>query len=110
MNELVRESLSEKKKIKDLFMVVIKSIDISQNRKLVSSLIQFASNLCYGTGKFRTMLKTENTQTFFATLRDILVTTEPDDKDEKQVRADKVLLKHALLGFIGNLCVDALLR
>lgn len=39
MNEFVRESLSEKKKIKDLFLVVIKSIDINENRKLISSLI-----------------------------------------------------------------------
>ena len=39
MNEFVRESLSEKKKIKDLFLVVIKSIDINENMKLISSLI-----------------------------------------------------------------------
>jgi hypothetical protein len=39
MNEYVRERLSEKKKIKDLFLVVIRSIDIGKNRKLVSSLI-----------------------------------------------------------------------
>lgn len=56
MSEPVRMNLSEKKKVKDLFMVVIKSIDINQNRKVVSSLIQFASNLCYGTGKFRRLL------------------------------------------------------
>jgi tetratricopeptide (TPR) repeat protein len=56
MVEAVRLNLSEKKKMKDLFLVVIKSIDIKQNRKLVASLIQFVSNLCYGTGKFRKML------------------------------------------------------
>jgi len=39
LNEFVREHLSEKKKIKDLFLVVIKAIDIDANRKLVSSLI-----------------------------------------------------------------------
>ena len=39
MNELVRESLSEKKKIKDLFLVVINSIDVGENKKLLSSLI-----------------------------------------------------------------------
>ncbi len=110
MNEMVRDSLSEKKKIKDLFMIVIKSIDISQNRKLVSSLIQFASNLCYGTGKFRTMLKTENTSNFFSTIRQILASNEIEEKDDKIVKADKVLLKHATLAFIGNLCVDAQLR
>lgn len=54
--ESVRVNLSEKRKMKDLFLVVIKSIDIKENRKLVASLIQFASNLCYGTGKFRKML------------------------------------------------------
>lgn len=60
MNELVRDNLSEKKKIKDLFLVVIKSVDIQQNRKLIGSLIQFVSNLCYGVGKFRVMLRAEN--------------------------------------------------
>jgi hypothetical protein len=54
--ESVRVNLSEKKKMKDLFLVVIKSIEIKENRKLVASLIQFVSNLCYGTGKFRKML------------------------------------------------------
>ena len=39
MNEAVRMNLSEKKKIKDLFLVVIRSIDIKQNRSLVASLI-----------------------------------------------------------------------
>jgi len=39
LNEFVRESLSEKKKIKDLFLVVLKSISIQENKKLVSSLI-----------------------------------------------------------------------
>ena len=58
MNEAVRMNLSEKKKIKDLFLVVIRSIDIKENRPLVASLIQFASNLCYGTNKFRRMLIT----------------------------------------------------
>ena len=48
MNEFVRENLAEKKKIKDLFLIVIRSININENKKLVSSLISFASNLCYG--------------------------------------------------------------
>lgn len=39
MNEYVRENLAEKKMIKDLFLVVIKSIKIEENRKLLSSLI-----------------------------------------------------------------------
>ena len=60
LNEMVRGQLSEKKKIKDLFLVVIRSVSVEENRKLLSSLIQFASNLCYGTGKFRTMLRAEN--------------------------------------------------
>ena len=56
MHEEVRSDLSEKKKIKDLFLVVINSINIKENRQLVSQLISFASNLCYGAGKFRRML------------------------------------------------------
>jgi len=39
MSEAVRMNLSEKKKVKDLFLVVIKAIDITKNRKVVSSLI-----------------------------------------------------------------------
>lgn len=56
LSEVVRATLSEMTKIKDLFLIVIKSIDVAENMKLVSSLIQFVSNLCYGTGKFRKML------------------------------------------------------
>ena len=48
LNEVVRNNLSEMPRIKDLFLVVIRAINISENRKLVSSLIQFVSNLCYG--------------------------------------------------------------
>lgn len=48
LNEIVRGNLSDKKKIKDLFLVVIKSIEIAKNKELISSLIQFFSNLCYG--------------------------------------------------------------
>lgn len=39
MVEAVRVNLSEKKKVKDLFLVVIRSIDIKENNKLVASLI-----------------------------------------------------------------------
>lgn len=39
MSEVVRMNLSEKKKVKDLFLIVIKAININQNRKVVSSLI-----------------------------------------------------------------------
>ena len=39
MTEPVRMNLSEKKKVKDLFLVVIRSINIEENRQTVSSLI-----------------------------------------------------------------------
>ena len=39
MKEVVRMNLSEKKKVKDLFLVVIRAIDIDKNRAVVSSLI-----------------------------------------------------------------------
>lgn len=110
LNEFVRESLSEKKKIKDLFLVVINAIDINENRKLVSSLIQFVSNLCFGNGKFRTMLRTENTSSFFQTLKRILKSAERLERDDKPTISDKILLRHATLAFIGNLCVDQTLR
>ena len=53
LNEQVRHNLSEKKKIKDLFLVVIRSVDIPKNKALISSLIQFIANLCQGTGKLK---------------------------------------------------------
>jgi Sec-independent protein translocase protein TatA len=91
MNEAVRSNLSEKKKIKDLFLVVIRSIDIKKNKVVVSSLIQFISNLCYGTGRLRTMLAKEDTGEFMATLKQILVQVkekdepaEDEDKDEDE--------------------------
>ena len=39
MSEPVRVNLSEKKKVKDLFLVVIRAINVDENRKVVSSLI-----------------------------------------------------------------------
>ena len=39
MAEPVRMNLSEKKKVKDLFLVVIRSINVEENRQTVSSLI-----------------------------------------------------------------------
>ena len=39
LNEQVRHNLSDKKKIKDLFLVVIRSVDIPKNKALISSLI-----------------------------------------------------------------------
>ena len=69
MNDTVRSNLSDKKKIKDLFLVVIRSIEICKNKYLISSLIQFISNLCYGNGKLRQMLAREDSNEFFATLR-----------------------------------------
>lgn len=64
--------MSDKKKIKDLFLVVIRSIEINKNKKLISSLLQFISNLCYGSGKLKMMLAKENMSEFSATLRDVL--------------------------------------
>jgi hypothetical protein len=69
MNDIVRSNLSDKKKIKDLFLVVIRSIEICKNKYLISSLIQFISNLCYGNGKLRQMLAREDSNEFFGTLR-----------------------------------------
>ena len=48
LNEVVRGTLSEMNKIKDLFLIVIRSVNMTETRDLVSSLIQFVSNLCYG--------------------------------------------------------------
>lgn len=39
MVDIVRENLSEKKKIKDLFLVVIRAVNIDENRRLVASLV-----------------------------------------------------------------------
>lgn len=73
MMETVRMNLSEKKKVKDLFLVVIRAINIDENREVVASLIQFASNLCYGTGKFRRLLIAAEAPTeFIQTLVSIL--------------------------------------
>lgn len=119
MNEAVRSNLSEKKKIKDLFLVVIRSIDIKKNKVVVSSLIQFISNLCYGTGRLRTMLAKEDTGEFMATLKQILVQVkekdepaEDEDKDEfeKKEVAHKSLAKSAVYCLCGNLCIEKKLR
>ena len=135
MNETVRMNLSEKKKVKDLFLVVIRAIDIDKNRPVVASLIQFASNLCYGTGKFRRLLISGEAPTdFIATLSSILTSvSKPVDLAEVMAKAvlaggneeekkegdssasiseegKRVLLKSTVLNFIGNLCVETQLR
>lgn len=45
LNEYVRTQLSEKKKIKDLFVSVIKALDVDQNISVFGTLISFGSNL-----------------------------------------------------------------
>jgi len=51
---------------------------------LISSLLQFISNLCYGTGKLKMMLAKENMSEFTSTLREVLdqinVELKPDDE------------------------------
>ena len=124
MAEPVRMNLSEKKKVKDLFLVVIRSINIDENREVVSSLIQFASNLCYGTGKFRRLLiASEQPLDFINTLSSILksvqkpidmataeATEESKQDDIISQESSRVLLKATTLNFIGNLTVEPVLR
>ena len=59
LNEFVRNQLSEKKKIKDLFIAVFKVLDIEDNISLFGTLISFGSNLCFGKHmpRFRELLK-----------------------------------------------------
>lgn len=57
-------------------MVVIKSINIEENKKVVSSLFSFCSNLCYGSNKFKVMLRSENLKDFFKTLKNVLVNND----------------------------------
>jgi len=85
MNEQVRANLSDKKKIKDLFLVVIRSIEIAKNKELISSLITFFSNLCYGTGKLRQMLAREDTSELmqiFKIILDQINVTLPFEEEE----------------------------
>ena len=132
MNEAVRGNLSEKKKIKDLFLVVVKSVEISKNKKMISILVQFFSNLCYGTGKLRQMLAKDDQSELMGVLKQILDQIrvdekyeDPEDADEnddpnatdakiakflKKEMADKSLLKQALYALIGNLCMEKVLR
>ena len=51
---------------------------------MVSSLIQFISNLVYGKGKLKQMLAKENTSEFLGTLKDVLdqIKIEPLTEDE----------------------------
>jgi len=123
--------LSDKKKIKDLFLVVVNSIEIGKNKKLISSLVMFLSNLCYGTGKLRQMLAKDDQTELMAILRKILDQIQLDEKympgedDENQdpnilakerkkfeseEKTDKSLLKTSIYSLIGNLCIEKALR
>ena len=123
MDEEVRKDLSEKKKIKDLFLVVINSINIKENRQLVSQLISFASNLCYGAGKFRRMLcddKERDPKDFLKMLATILDSAQESEtfhieiskqsKEQKDGEQDRILLKQCTLNLVGNLCCEVDLR
>jgi hypothetical protein len=59
LNHLIRQSLSEKKKIKDLFINVIKVLNVQDHTKVLVTLLSFGTNLCYGKEnfKFRELLK-----------------------------------------------------
>lgn len=39
LNESVRSNLSDKKKIKDLFLVVVRSIDVAKNKEVAATLV-----------------------------------------------------------------------
>lgn len=138
LNEAVRGNLSDKKKIKDLFLVVVRSIEINSNKILISSLLQFISNLCYGSGKLKMMLAKENMTEFMATLRDVLnqinIELKPEEEDDKAIEddkakledimkeaekkmsfikkdtADRSLLKISLYTLVANLCNEKSLR
>lgn len=89
MNEAVRGNLSEKKKIKDLFLVVVRSVEISKNKKMIASLVQFFSNLCYGTGKLRQMLAKDDQSELMGVLKQILDQIRVDEKYEDPEDADE---------------------
>ena len=72
LNEQVRHNLSDKKKIKDLFLVVVRSVEIPRNKKLLAALIQFVANLCHGSGKLKQMLSREDSREFFMTIAKLL--------------------------------------
>jgi hypothetical protein len=67
------------------------------------------SNLCYGTGKFRVMLRSESPSEFIGSLKVIYQSTTETETD-KQKNTDRIVLRQAILGFIGNLCSDTILR
>ena len=132
MNEEVRQNLSEKKKIKDLFLVVIRSIEISRNKMLIASLLSFISNLCYGRGKLKQLLANEDMKEFFNTImqimdqiktlvkyEDVHELDEEDLENEDPVKIlnffkdeqkDRLTIRSSLYGFIGNLCTETKLR
>lgn len=114
LDEVVRGVLSEMSKIKDLFLIVIRSVEIAQNMKLISSLIQFVSNLCFGTGKFRKLLASEPPAEFMSMVATVLSQTEVpcmvEGKIDWEGEHKRVLLKQAAINFIGNLCCELKLR
>ena len=97
-----------------------RQVNIEENRQTVSSLIQFAANLCFGTGKFRRLLiANEAPIDFINTLTSVLQSvqkpidyaaasasgeTSSDELISKE--GSRVLLKATALNFIGNLTVE----
>jgi len=94
LNDYVRGQLSEKKKIKDLFVSVLKALDLQENTALFGTLISFGSNLCFGKHetKFRELLKKD-----FGDLMNIIVNmvtfviekTQEDMKEQEEIKLIK---------------------
>jgi len=55
------------------------------------------------------MLKVENQNEFFGKLGDIIKCTREVESDPKE-NTQRIVLKQTVLGFIGNLCIDPIIR
>ncbi len=55
------------------------------------------------------MLRSENPSEFIGTLKSIFDSTG-EEEQEKSKNSDRIVLRQSILGFLGNLCGDAILR
>jgi len=74
---------------------------------LIASLISVVSNLCFGTAKFRNLLKAETPTTFFEKMKKILLSVKDKDPgNDKAKETSRLLVKQSLIAFLSNLTAD----
>ncbi len=60
LNDLVRGELAGRRKVKDMFLKTLESLNAVDHSELLSLLLSFVSNLCYAGPQFKELMKPDS--------------------------------------------------